>query len=906
MYKLSIFLIIFSVQLVFSQVGIGTTSPDSSTKLDIVATDAGILIPRMSEVQRTAISSPATSLLVYQIDNTAGFYYYTGSTWTLLTNALSTVTKIDDLSDGKSDNDGTQDGSSIFLGVESGLNDNATDNRNIAIGYQTLRGNIFGNSNIAIGHATMLNNTNGYRNVAIGTSTLQANTGGYNNVAMGYNSMLINVDGTYNSAVGSQSLRSNTSGTSNSVFGSDALFTNTIGSYNSVFGVGALYTNLDGSSNNAFGRTALSGNTSGLNNAAFGNQSMQTNLTGSYNSAIGNRAGKFVRGDNNTFLGFESGSGNGAHDKSGSVFIGYQAGFFEINSNRLYIENSVSSAPLIYGEFDNDLLRVNGTLNINNAYSLPLIDGTINQVVQTDGAGNASWNDVIVNHEINDLTDGRSDNDGTQDGSSIFLGVNAGQNDDLTDNRNLGIGFQSLLNNTTGNNNIALGYVSLENILTGIGNVAIGNFTLGNLTTGNSNIAIGYYSQNSNLNGFGNVSLGGGSSRFNTTGDQNTAIGSDALRNNTVSSNTAIGSQSLRNNTSGLDNVGVGFASLNSNLTGSSNTTLGAFAGYSNSIGSQNVFVGYQAGYNETGSNKLYIENTNANANNALVYGEFDTNLLRINGRTEITNTTDASGTVGSGALEIGNTLRIDGDEIITNSNTVLYLQSDNNGDLGVDGTTLRVDSSTNRIGIRTTTPDYTFSVSGEANLNEGIASGVALRVNGSEALWYNGTYFSWGFGGGANFFADAVGIGVSNPNVALDVIGSIEYTGTITDVSDRRLKENFEPITNTLKRLQQISGYSYNMIDDEMKTREYGVVAQELQAVFPEMVTIIDPEKEYLGVSYIQLIPVLLEAIKEQQTLIEQQNTKIDKLEATTNSLLSDMSEIKEILNLGKEFTEK
>ncbi|MFD2823802.1 tail fiber domain-containing protein [Lacinutrix iliipiscaria] len=185
-------------------------------------------------------------------------------------------------------------------------------------------------------------------------------------------------------------------------------------------------------------------------------------------------------------------------------------------------------------------------------------------------------------------------------------------------------------------------------------------------------------------------------------------------------------------------------------------------------------------------------------------------------------------------------------------------------------------------IGMGTATPNYKLDVSGATNINEGVSSGIALRVNGDEALWYNGNYFSWGYGTGAgyNFFATNVGLGVYNPNVRLDVDGNIEYTGTITDVSDRRLKENIKPIENVLVQLQSITGYTYNMKNDATKKREFGVVAQDVQAVFPEMVSIIDNE-DHLGVSYIQLIPVLLEAIKKQQEIIDSQNSKIDSLSA-------------------------
>jgi len=66
----------------YSQVGIGTTTPDASSQLDITSTTSGILIPRMTQAQRDAIASPATGLLIYQTDNTPSFYYYDGAIWT--------------------------------------------------------------------------------------------------------------------------------------------------------------------------------------------------------------------------------------------------------------------------------------------------------------------------------------------------------------------------------------------------------------------------------------------------------------------------------------------------------------------------------------------------------------------------------------------------------------------------------------------------------------------------------------------------------------------------------------------------------------------------------------------------------------------------------------------------------
>ena len=73
--------VLFSV-LSYAQVGINTNTPDSSSALDIESTTGGILIPRLTETQRDAISSPATGLMIYQTDQTTGFYFYDGIAWT--------------------------------------------------------------------------------------------------------------------------------------------------------------------------------------------------------------------------------------------------------------------------------------------------------------------------------------------------------------------------------------------------------------------------------------------------------------------------------------------------------------------------------------------------------------------------------------------------------------------------------------------------------------------------------------------------------------------------------------------------------------------------------------------------------------------------------------------------------
>lgn len=76
------------------------SAPDGSAMLDIAATDAGILIPRMTEAQKNAISSPANGLLIYQTNATPGFRYYNGTIWVPMVSRFT-----QDISFGQKDRD---------------------------------------------------------------------------------------------------------------------------------------------------------------------------------------------------------------------------------------------------------------------------------------------------------------------------------------------------------------------------------------------------------------------------------------------------------------------------------------------------------------------------------------------------------------------------------------------------------------------------------------------------------------------------------------------------------------------------------------------------------------------------------------------------------------------------------
>ena len=88
-------------------------------------------------------------------------------------------------------------------------------------------------------------------------------------------------------------------------------------------------------------------------------------------------------------------------------------------------------------------------------------------------------------------------------------------------------------------------------------------------------------------------------------------------------------------NTGGTRNVFLGTSSGGGGTAGNNNVYLGHSAGLQGS-GSGNILIGYRSGYFETGSEKLYIENSDNDSNNALIYGEFNNDIIKLNGTVNI------------------------------------------------------------------------------------------------------------------------------------------------------------------------------------------------------------------------------------------------------------------------------
>jgi Chaperone of endosialidase len=437
--------------------------------------------------------------------------------------------------------------------------------------------------------------------------------------------------------------------TGNSIrIGENAGLNDNLNDNSNVFiGTDAGQATISGSGNIGIGQGSLE-STLSSGNVAIGYGAFNNNINGFNNVGLGTEAGYLNNSDNNTFLGSHAGYNNVG---TANIFIGAYAGYYETASDKLYIHNSDVTDPLIYGDFVTRDLTFNGSVGIDaapDAANKLTVNGntattnfqmtagaTENYILQSDASGNGTWVDPaslavtetdpkVMTTATNQipkwngtaLSDGQITDNGTNigigtasptdklhiagsakidngrltfanTGNSVFIGENSGQNDDHTNNNNVYIGYQTGQTGVVANNNIGVGYQALKS----------------------------------------------------TLADNNVAIGSNSLKSATTAyQNAAFGSSTLTDNLTGNYNVALGNEALKSNSSGSSNVAVGVAALFYNTTGSGNIAIGREAGMNETGSNKLYIDNSNTAT--PLIWGDFGANILTVNGSMGIGTTT--------------------------------------------------------------------------------------------------------------------------------------------------------------------------------------------------------------------------------------------------------------------------
>jgi hypothetical protein len=482
---------------------------------------------------------------------------------------------------------------------------------------------------------------------------------GNNNTLYGVNAgSNIGVYACDNVAIGTCALFSNTGGSYNIGIGSSSIWQNLCGNYNIGIGAQALNTIVCGTDNTAIGSGALQNSVCGCNNVAIGLAALLNNLVGSNNVAIGKTAGQF-----------------------------------ETGSNRLHIANT-NSCSLIYGEFDNQMVRINGSLCVtqlpakSTETNIIYIDANGKLSSGATSSGGIGWSNLANASTVAGC--------GTPISGNTFYntiyGVEAGKNmTGFTPTNNIAIGRRVLYNNTGGSNNIGIG---------------MGVF---------------------------------GSLYNNTTGQYNVAIGNDALsQNNSGGTNTAVGTWALQNNIGGSRNTAIGMGAQNLNCYGGCNVAIGYASLQSNETGSNNVAIGNGAGFSETGSNKLYIANCDTCS---LIYGEFDTQMLKIDGclcvtklpaKSTETNIVyiDASGKFSSGATPTSGLLTANNGLCASGTNVRLGGALTGTTSITGVGKMLCIGSTTNALcgfGVVVSGTSSSRSASLMAIKSTGFANGVAL-----------------------------------------------------------------------------------------------------------------------------------------------------------------------------------
>ena len=305
--KLTITLVFFISFSIYSQVGIGTDTPNSSAILEISSLNKGLLIPRMTNSQKNGISSAAQGLLIYRTDgglSDQGFYYKDHFWWKILA---------------------SNNNKSFFIGgYNIGISDKGTDNIIFSTASFAYGSGAAGTNNVAIG-PMVLSSSNGSGNVAVGSNAMRqgqnvAIHGDYN-TGIGFRALSNGDDGSYNTAIGASSIES------------------TSGSNNSALGYRTLVLNSSGTDNTALGYLAGDSNKTGSFNTLVGSNTdvLQNNLTNAtaigYNAQV-NASNKIQLGDSNITLVETSGT------VSATAFIGDGSQLTNLPSARIVAPKS--------------------------------------------------------------------------------------------------------------------------------------------------------------------------------------------------------------------------------------------------------------------------------------------------------------------------------------------------------------------------------------------------------------------------------------------------------------------------------------------------------------------------------------------------------------------------------------
>lgn len=516
--------------------------------------------------------------------------------------------------------------------------------------------------------------------------------------------------------------------------------------------------------------------------------------------------------------------------------------------------------------------------------------------------------------------------------------------------QNIAIGYQSLNKNTEGGQNVAIGVEALEMNDDGGNNIAIGFRSLENNESGSSNIAIGsnamrYYDVPNTNNNFANIAIGNGSATHLKSGEQNTFIGvqSGPHINGSGDGNNAFGYETGYNLLTGSSNLFFGNSSGRAVRDGSSNSFFGTQSGWkltaetaSGTVGNANTFIGSQSGYDITsGSKNTFLGRL---AGRYLLTGSSNTfigNVQVMNSPSTATRSgNDSSGTIiladgdnnhrffihnnGYAGIGLGN-------NVIPNNRLEIRYGAD--GFSGLRFTNLK---NTNAAIVNPTDKVLTVDENGDVILvydEKGNESGVELScstenfvpVNSAtpnvldcSQIYDNGTSVGIATTGPFDYTLTSIppfsgGDVPISGTLKLDVNGVVRATGFFA-TSDKKFKKEIKDLEGALEKVNSLQGKKYHWNKEEFKNKnfsdelQYGFIAQEVQEILPEIV--IKDANGDLAMNYIALVPVLVEAIKEQQNEISETKDELKSLLEDVKNLKNEVQILKEKLS-DKELNE-
>jgi len=371
--------------------------------------------------------------------------------------------------------------------------------------------------------------------------------------------------------------------------------------------------------------------------------------------------------------------------------------------------------------------------------------------------------------------------------------------------------------------------------------------------------------------GDGNLVLNNNSMNFTLKGSQDISI-QDNSGNNYIFCNNYVslyynGSEKLRTTNTGVTVYGT-IAGVS---TGADRINVDEAAGNTNYqvLFSENQGAGYQRPYIDSESG-VFTYNPSTNTLSAGVFNGSGASLTNIpNSATTATNSNtantivarDASGNFSAGTITAslsGNAstasqVYINNDDSGDTNCPILFTQNTTAGNKPIyEDSALYFDNTNNIL--------YTTTFSGALSGNASTASQVYVTNTTS------GTYY-------VNFSSS----GSANRDIRNAT--SLSYNATtdvLSNTSDERLKENIEIISNPIEKVQQLRGVTFDW--KKNGAASVGVIAQDVEKVLPQLVTT-DDETGYKSVGYANMVAVLIEAVKEQQTQIEELKAKVDEL---------------------------